>query len=115
MHHPSLRRALALFSLASFTLFWVATIAEAWCPMHQGRVAAASLHAGHAPETPSEPLHCNCPGDCGGAAVASLVTPVAVVDVGVRTLDAPAARTHGTNAPGRPQLRLPFATAPPVA
>jgi len=117
MHHPARRRPLAAISLASFALFWVATIAEAWCPMHAGRAVAAveSAHAEHGPEVPSGSGGCHCPGDCGGAATIAPVARVKVIGVDILAFDVPAPLARDTLASGRPQLRLPFATAPPVA
>jgi len=120
MSRPLLRRALACSSLVLFTLFWVTTIAEAWCPMHAGWTASPASadhaqHAEHGFEAPEGPQRCLCPGDCGGPVVAALVAPAASVGDRVRAFDAPAPLTRGAIGPGRPQLRLPYATAPPVA
>jgi len=151
------RRPASWLAAVLFTVFWVGGIAEAWCPMHDGRALGAAdafaahavhpadaAHAAHAapvpprapdaeharagasgadasdagaPRAPAAPAgeRCTCPGDCAGPAVATAtpaprILPATVARIAPKTVRLAAAVPR----PVRPQLRLPFATAPPV-
>lgn len=128
------RRPASWLAAVLFTVFWVSGIAEAWCPMHDGRARGAAdafaahgvhpavaAHAAHAaPVTPRAPAapageRCTCPGDCAGPAVATAtpaprILPATVARIAPKSVRLAAA----VPPPVRPQLRLPFATAPPV-
>jgi hypothetical protein len=128
MRPPRIRRPAAAAALALFALFWVATIAEAWCPMHSGRAAAAAgaiAPAAHhgvphvsqptAPKPDGAPDGCQCPGDCGGAIVV-LVPPAATVrGAAIAEHRAPRGLVGVVHRIAQDQLRLPFANGPPVA
>jgi len=127
MHPLRTRRPAAAAAFALFALFWAATIAESWCPMHSARVAAAmdatapaAHHGGpqgsqpSAPTPDSAPDGCQCPGDCSGAVVV-LVPPVATVRGAVIAEHrAPLSLVPAFRGAAQDQLRLPFANGPPV-
>ena len=128
MHPPRTRRPVAAAALALFALFWVATIAEAWCPMHSARLAAATdatdpaPHHGvphgarpTAPAPDGAPDGCQCPGDCGGALVLLLPPAATVRGAALAEHRAPRGLVPAAIGAAHDQLRLPFANGPPVA
>lgn len=116
------RRPAAVAAFALFALFWVATIAEAWCPMHAGRIAAAAdapaahhgVPHGSEPTVPT-PEGCRCPGDCGGAVVVLVPPAAAVRGASLAAHRAPPGPVALVRRVAQDQLRLPFANGPPVA
>jgi len=125
MDLPRVRRPVAVAVLAVFALFWASTIAEAWCTMHEGRAVATRAsspvsHDGHARHDPAIPdpsddPSCCCPGDCSGPVAVRLATSPPRFTAPLADLDTRAPDESSDVAPAHDQLRLPYATAPPVA